>query len=166
MNIASLSWKFFEVSNIGVHKSHRFCISNGDSQQKSVPTLPKSLFKGLNMNILIPCSQVWRQWPGLACLASWSPAQLFSSTPGCLQHHFPLPVLKLSFRPIARVMNRVIIQVAGCWALGPMGKESIWIQHLSLFSLLFSVLFSVNLNFHPDPSTLKNTFKQSLQTQR
>lgn len=68
-----------------------------------------------------------------------SSSDLFS-----LQHLYPLPVLKLNFRPIPRVPNGVIY--SGCRLLptGPheIEKKNHWDLTFIFISILFSLLFS------------------------
>lgn len=124
--------------------AHPFCISNGDSCQKGVLMPPKWIFKRVNVNVLILL------FTGLGATVVLRLPQTLPPSPALLthprlQHHFSLPVLKLSFRLIPRVPN-----LFNLFKLQT--EKKTWIQLLSLFSLLLSVLFSVNVNLHPDPS--------------
>lgn len=82
---------------------------------------------------------------GLPCALPPRPALL---TRPSLKHHFPLPVLKLSFRPIPRVSNWVIYSSCRLLPTGPLEigdkkkRKKIGIQHLSLFSLILSIILS------------------------
>lgn len=124
----------------------RFCIGNGDSGQKGALTPPKWLFKRLNANVLILLFTGSGAAPrlGLPCALPPRPALL---THPSLKHHFPLLVLKLSFRPIPSVSNWVIYSSCRLLPTGPLEiggkkKEKIGIQHLSLFSLILSIILS------------------------
>lgn len=107
---------------------------------------PKWLFKRLNVNVLILLFTGLGATVVLRLPHTLPPRPALLTLPS-LQHHFYLPVLKLSFRPIPRVPN-----LFNLFKLQTEKKN--WIQLLSLFSLLLSVLFSVKVNLYPDPSLL------------
>lgn len=126
-------------------QARRFCIGNGDSWQKGALTPPKWLFKRLNVNVLILLFTGLGAAPrlGLPCALPPRPALL---THPSLKHHFPLRALKLSFRPIPRVSNWVIYSSCRLLPTGPLEiggeKKKIGIQHISLFSLILSIILS------------------------
>lgn len=91
-------------------------------------------------------SQVRGQRPGLGCLVPCLPDQLFSPTP-VWNTIFPSLFSNWVLDPFQVYQIGLFTQVAGCCPLGPLklgkkNKEKIGIQHLSLFSLILSIILS------------------------
>lgn len=113
------------------------------------------------MNVLIALIAGLGAAAGLRLPHVLPPSLVLLTHPG-LQHPFPLPVLKMSFRPIPRVPNWVIYP--SCRLL-PTWPQEIWGAKKKRLGLTFIFIFSLVLSkpkFAPRPIHAEEHFKSEL----